>query len=256
MEAKAVPVAGERALLVSSRSGRTLVVADLHIGIEHELKKEGILIPSATPIMLQRLKSLIKQTTSSSLVILGDLKQSFAWTPYAEEQTVLDLIEPLSKLVTIEIVPGNHDGNLDRILPKAKIYHSSGFIKDKIAYFHGHAWPNEALLEAKTLVLAHVHPNIAIRGRMGSRNKEPCWIRAPILEKALLEHYPKAKLPENQSAIVMPAFNPLLGGMPVNKSLRTVPKGYRLAFNKCIDFRNGEVFLIDGTNLGKLKGIR
>ncbi len=256
MAPKALPLVNERALIVSEAGSKTLVIADLHIGLEHELSKYGIRVPSATPNMLLRVEALIKQVKPSRLLILGDLKHSFAWTPYGEELALNDFIRPLKKLVKLEIVPGNHDGNIGKLLPDTKLYSSKGFLRDRVGYFHGHAWPGEKLLTADILVCAHVHPNVSITGMLGSRHTEPCWLRAGLLSKQLRSRYKKAKINKKAEVIVMPAFNPLLGGLPVNKHLKKLPSGYRLAFNKCIDFPDSEVFLMDGTNLGKMKGIK
>ena len=44
----------------------------------------------------------------------------------------------------------------------------------------------------------------------------------------------------------MPAFNPLCGGMAVNQEGITGPIG------KIIDIQNTQMYLIDGTSLGKV----
>ena len=47
----------------------------------------------------------------------------------------------------------------------------------------------------------------------------------------------------------MPSFNPLCGGIAVNQQGISGPLG------KLIDAKNGEVYLIDGTSLGRVKSI-
>ena len=66
----AEPVAGERALLHAPRGGpRTLVVGDLHIGIETDFAIGGVKLPSGTPAMVARLQSLAQKTRARKLVI-------------------------------------------------------------------------------------------------------------------------------------------------------------------------------------------
>jgi len=54
--------------------GKTLVVSDLHIGIEHSFRKSGIKIPSGTENMKKSILEMIDETGAEKLVILGDLK--------------------------------------------------------------------------------------------------------------------------------------------------------------------------------------
>ena len=63
----------------------------------------------------------------------------------------------------------------------------------------------------------------------------------------LEEKYPSSSHPE---ILVMPAFNPLCGGIAVNQEGITGPIG------KITDIRNARIYLIDGTSLGKVKDIK
>ena len=53
------PITNEPALFIKNK--KILVVADLHIGIESELREYGINTPSKTKDMLDRLNFLIKK---------------------------------------------------------------------------------------------------------------------------------------------------------------------------------------------------
>ncbi|MBN2518761.1 MAG: phosphoesterase, partial [Candidatus Altiarchaeota archaeon] len=64
--------------------GNMLVVADLHNGIEYELHKKGVEVPSQTQAKLERLKSIIDETRPKRLVILGDLKHNIPITSRQE----------------------------------------------------------------------------------------------------------------------------------------------------------------------------
>jgi metallophosphoesterase superfamily enzyme len=61
----------------------------------------------------------------------------------------------------------------------------------------------------------------------------------------------KAKSPK---LIIMPAFNDILGGLPLNR-LGTSRMGPILRSGS-LDTANSEVYLLDGTFLGKLRSIR
>ncbi len=53
----------------------------------------------------------------------------------------------------------------------------------------------------------------------------------------------------------MPAFNNLLGGTPVNIKATTDELLGPLLKNNFIDTKTAEIYLLDGTFLGKLKNI-
>ncbi len=53
----------------------------------------------------------------------------------------------------------------------------------------------------------------------------------------------------------MPAFNRLLGGVPVNVKKMSNELLGPLLKNNFIDMNNAEIYLLDGTYLGKLKNL-
>ena len=69
------PIPGEPALFVQNTSA-TLVIADLHIGIERELYRSGINIPSQTKKIFDRLLKLIADHSPDRIVLLGDVKHN------------------------------------------------------------------------------------------------------------------------------------------------------------------------------------
>src|SRR2546428_822224 len=76
----------------------------------------------------------------------------------------------------------------------------------------------------------------------------PCWMRVPFLRKH--KRYPK--LP--REAIVVPSFNELCGGMPVN-DVRARFIG-PLFDEALVRVEDASIHLLDGTNLGRLGDIK
>jgi len=64
---------------------------------------------------------------------------------------------------------------------------------------------------------------------------------------ALKERYPNTSDP---NILVMPAFNPLCGGIALNSEPIIGP------FGKIIDIINADVYLLDGSSLGKVNDIK
>jgi metallophosphoesterase superfamily enzyme len=138
---------------------------------------------------------------------------------------------------------------LKHIVPRSVRFKPAyGFRLDGTGFCHGHAWPYKKVMESKVLVMGHNHPAAAFRDSMGHRQIVPCWMRVPFLRKH--KRYPK--LPKE--AIVLPAFNELCGGMPVN-DIRARFLG-PLFDEDIVRVDEASLHLLDGTYLGRLKDLR
>jgi putative SbcD/Mre11-related phosphoesterase len=275
------PLMPHPAVLVKTKKTRVLVVADLHIGWEIALSEKGIHVPTQMPKLLRKLKMLINLYKPEKLLIIGDVKHTVATAEISEWHEVPDFFTELEPLVKeIEVIRGNHDGNLDPLLPEGiKVLPSSGTIVDDVGFFHGHRWPSPALLKCKTIVMGHVHPVIAFRDPAGFRITRQVWVKANcdkeqltriLLEKnkirienspqqTLLKHY--GVKPKTSQLFIMPSFNEYLGGKPLNeensggeaKSEKIVGPILR---TRAVDLENAEIYLLDGTFLGALSQLR
>ncbi len=239
------PILDEPALLLKEKN--LLIIADLHIGIERELQENGLQVPSQTNQMEQRLLSILQTYEIHDIILLGDVKHNIPTSTIQERTDVkrfLDVIRPFSKL---HIIPGNHDGNIDHLLTAEIIMHpSDGFIFEGIGFTHGHRWPKKDVMQCERLIIGHTHPTIMLTDRLGYRSFEQCWVRSSCVPQKLQEKYPSSK---NMQVLIMPAFNPLCGGVAVNKDPLLGP------FGSILDIENAEVYLLDGSSLGKVKDI-
>ena len=235
----------EPALLI----GNVLVIADLHIGIEYEIFHSGITIPSQVERLEKRIDALIKQTKAKHLVILGDVKHQVPTISWQEYREIPDFLNHFK--IKISIVKGNHDGNIERLTSNADVYEPSGFKIKDVLLTHGQAWPNEKDLNAKYMVMGHVHPAVEFWTE-NFRSAEPCWLKCEINNKKLKEKF-GIKTGFKQG-IVMPAFNHLIGGMAFN-SKDFEPLG-PLLNNEVLKWKEAEVYLLDGTLLGNLKDLK
>ncbi|MFQ6009965.1 MAG: metallophosphoesterase [Candidatus Aenigmatarchaeota archaeon] len=229
-----------------------LVIADLHIGIEQELARSGITIPSQLPGIQKRIDSLLKETKARHLIILGDVKHMVPEISWQEKKELPEFLKQLSDRVKTSIVKGNHDGNIEYLAPEGvDVYDSDGFRIENFGFVHGHAWPDKQLLDCEYLIIAHAHPAIEFYSG-GARIVEHVWLRCPVNKKVFERRYKKeCRLRE---AIIMPAFNTLSGGSAFNsKDFRPIGP---LLTNNAVLWKQADVYLLDGTLLGKLEKLK
>ena len=255
----AVPIYGAPALVVSIGRERTLVVADLHLGLEGELAKKGISLPSQIPKVKERLLELIERRKPKRLIFLGDVKHNVPIASWQEWRELPGFFEELTKLVRVEVVRGNHDGGLEGMVPKDVIIHGAKGIvigkRHRIGLMHGHTWPSPELLNTKLIVAAHNHPAVEFRDEIGGRTVEPIWLRAKLDASKFPKKVGRKIEGELPELLVMPAFSELVGGAAVN---REIPKELIGPMFKAgvVKLEKAEAYLLDGTFLGKVRDLR
>ena len=240
------PILNEPALFISNK--KILVVADLHIGIETELREYGLHADSQTQKMIDNLISLCRKYRPKEIVLLGDIKHNIPSSTIQERKDVKNFLEAIQAYGVIHILPGNHDGNIKKISPKDILIHpSDGVIIGNIGFVHGHRWPNKEIMLCEQIIIGHTHPTIMLTDRLGYKTFEPCWLKGKTIEDKLKERYPSSA---EVQILVMPAFNPLCGGIAVNK------EGIMGPIGKIMDIKNAQVYLLDGSSLGRVKDIQ
>ncbi len=274
------PVTPYPAIILQEKSDRALVVSDLHLGWERLLSQRGVHVPSQTPKIKNVVLKLINETKPTRLILLGDVKDAITKVSMEEWKDIPEFFEDIQEKVSeIQVVLGNHDGNLEPLLPEAvKIVPSSGISFGDVGLFHGHAWPAPKLLECRSLVTGHVHPTVAIRDPMGLWITRQVFVKAPcnseLLAKSLL-NYLGTKVGEDVSGVlneqhkielnveqlfILPSFNQFLGGRPINERRRAKKKADAyigpILRSGCVNIDDAEVYLLDGTFLGTVKQLK
>jgi putative SbcD/Mre11-related phosphoesterase len=268
------------AALIRLAKTKTLVIADPHIGWEMALQAKGIHVPSQTPKLLKKLTWLLSKHKPDSLLILGDVKYTVVAAEPGEWHDIPDFFTETHRHVTdISVVRGNHDANLEPLLPEeVKILPATGARIGEIGLFHGHKWPSLTLLKCKTLIMGHVHPVVVFRDPAGFKITRQIWIKAKIntnqLSKTLLQKNrvkiqgtPEDTLqkhfnfkPQATQVFIMPSFNDFLGGRAVNEVTPRQDGQSQmigpLLRSDIVDLESAEIYLLDGTYLGTLHQLR
>ncbi len=174
--------------------GRTLVIADLHLGYEIAMAREGFYLPRVFHEVVGNLKSLLEEERPRRLVINGDLKHSFVpeWRERRELKTFFDEVSPL--VSEIVLVRGNHDvGTFWLRELGIEVVDELEINGWKIV--HGHK-----LVEGNRFIIGHEHPAIRLRDEVGAIVKIPVFLLGDEL-------------------IVLPAFSPWAYGNDVLREI-------------------------------------
>jgi putative SbcD/Mre11-related phosphoesterase len=263
----------DRALILCFNEFTLLVVVDLHLGFESELlKRKGVAFPIQHPIMLKRLTKLIEKYEVDMLYILGDVKHTLGADCKYNWELLPEFLMTLQDMVELYIIPGNHDGNLESLMPRnMKLENVRGkIIKDEstsVGLFHGHAWPSAELLSARMFVIGHNHPTLH-RYKMvsapdtGRPERKRFGVIVPIIIKSKMDKNCVRQCIGSDviqsdgfgTLISLPSFNELLAGVAVNKSNSNLSGP--VFENNCVDFLSSGVYSIDEIYLGTVKSIR
>lgn len=235
------PVYGIPALMVDF----TLVIGDLHIGVESHLRKKGFHLTSHTRNMIDAIIEAAGDE-ASRLTVIGDVKDSVPGSTKQEYAEIPDFFEELSeRFDIIDVVKGNHDTNIEEFLPsRVNIVPATGLRIGDVGLIHGHTWPSNDVMACETLVMAHNHPSVMFRDGVGKQTTEPCWVRGRFKAESDDKFL---TLPKN--FIIIPAFNRMLGGSPVN-TIGDDLLGPILNSN-LLDLDNAHLYLLDGIDLGR-----
>jgi putative SbcD/Mre11-related phosphoesterase len=269
------------AAMTKTDAKKTLIIADPHLGWEIALQEKGIHVPSQMPRLLEKLLALLTEFKPDALLILGDVKYTVTASEPGEWHDIPDFFDELcGKVKEIGIIRGNHDANLEPMLPQGVVMHpATGVVEGDVGMFHGHKWPSPALLQCKTLFMGHLHPVVVFRDPAGIKLTRQIWMKANCVTEALAKvllqkhgvklegtaadtvkkHY--GFKPRTTQLFIMPSFNDFLGGRPVNESHPKKELGAEALVgpvlrSEAVDVENSETYLLDGTYLGTLHQLK
>ena len=182
---------------------KTLILGDVHIGLESSMNKNGVLIPRFQFNDLKKeTEELLKKLKPKKVVINGDVKHNFGSVSKEEWKQTIEYINLITKYCEIIILEGNHDKLLKIIAEKKEIELKEYYYEEGIYVVHGDKIPkDEEFKKAKTIIIGHEHPSISLR--MGTRQETyKCFLKGEY---------------ESKELIVMPSMHELSEGTDVLK---------------------------------------
>lgn len=158
-------------LSIYLRKEKTLIISDIHIGLEEAMNKGGVLVPRLQlKRLLEELENIIKETKPQKIVINGDLKHEFGSISEQEWRDTLKVLDFVGKNAgEIFLVRGNHDKILGPIAGKRDINIVDYLKIGDIYITHGDKLPkNKEFADSKIVIIGHEHPAVSIREKSRS----------------------------------------------------------------------------------------
>jgi uncharacterized protein len=177
-------------------SSKTMVLADLHLGIEASLELDGLQIPrSQGQEMKGRISVAAGSVRPQRIIVLGDLKHEFSQNLDQERREVKGVLEHMLSMADVTVVKGNHDNYLANITSRMGIDLVDELDVDGYHLVHGHV-----ASDARPLLQGHEHPSVRLFDGVSGHIKLPAFL-----------HFQEGQV------LVLPAFSPLAAGNDINR---------------------------------------
>ncbi len=217
----------------------TLVIADVHIGYEEALNKQGILVPRLQfEEMVKRMERIFNSLQGKKIervVVNGDLKHEFGTISEQEWRNTLKFLDLLAKHCNeVILIKGNHDTILGPIARKRNVKVVDNVALDDVLIVHGNKVPNN-IKDYNTIIIGHEHPAVSLKE--GPRVEQfKCFLKGKY---------------EGKNLIVQPSFNTIIEGTDILRDEILSP-----FLQQNLD--NFDVYIVEDNlyHFGKLKGLR
>lgn len=217
----------------------TLVIADVHIGYEEALNKQGILVPRLQfEEIVKRIGAIFRQLKGRKLktiVVNGDLKHEFGTISEQEWRNTLKFIDLLGKHgKEIILIKGNHDTILGPIAKKRNVRVLDKIGIGRVLITHGNKVP-DTFKSYNTIIIGHEHPAVSLR-------------EGPRIER--FKCFLKGKY-KGRNLIVQPSFNSMVEGTDIFRDKILSPFLHQ-------NLDNFDVYVVEDKvyEFGKLRNLR
>jgi len=231
----------EPALILESDK-KNLVISDLHIGFEDKFSSSKIMIGRNSSIneIISNVTKIIKKENPDTLILLGDIKSSIQSITKSEWEDIPYFFEEIKNSLEVILIPGNHDANIDRLIPNyVTMISSKGMIIEDVLLTHGHTMPSDNYSNVNNIIMGHIHPVYFDKNSL--LNGERIWISIQT-NKSEIFSSAKGKI----NITIIPSFNPYF--------YATEKKHYKKSISPIIekikDSAIAKIVTLDGTIIG------
>ncbi len=231
----------EPALIVEEKR-KNLVISDLHIGFEHKFSsnKNTVRKNSSINEIISNVTKIIKKENPDILILLGDVKSSIQSITNSEWKDVPYFFEEIKNSLEVILIPGNHDSNIDKLIPSdVTVISSKGMIIDDVLLTHGHTMPSKNYSSVNNIIMGHIHPVYFDKNSL--LNGERIWISIKT-DKSKIFPSTRGEL----NITIVPSFNPYF--------YATEKKYYKKSISPIVekikDSTMAKILTLDGTIIG------
>tara|TARA_B100000953_G_scaffold69571_1_gene56007 strand:+ start:369 stop:1115 length:747 start_codon:yes stop_codon:yes gene_type:complete len=190
------------ALIIEGQE-KNLVITDLHIGFEDNLSQNNIFLGKNTTVneSIKEVEKILVKTKPDSLILLGDIKSGIKSITKTEWNDVPIFLEKIKKRINMTIIPGNHDANIEKLIPEGiSLATTKGIIIEDTLLTHGHTMPSENFSSVSKIIMGHVHP--VFFQEKSIINGERVWVTIKCNKQKI---FPSKT--GNLEIIIIPTFN-------------------------------------------------
>ena len=228
--------------LILDGEKKNLIITDIHIGFENSMASNEIFIGKNSTIneTISEISEIIDSENPDSVILLGDVKSSVKSIGKSEWDEVPKFFEEIRKKCDVTLIPGNHDANIQRLVPdNISMISSTGMVEENILLTHGHTMPSENFSHVDKIIMGHLHPVFFQEDSV--INGQRVWVSIKT---------EKEKIFPNKSGelgiTIVPSFNKYF--------YATHRKKYKKSISPIIDridsISNARIVTLDGTIIG------
>jgi len=228
--------------LILEAGRKNLVISDLHIGFEHKFSSNKTTNRKNSSIneIISNVTKIIKKENPDTLILLGDIKSSIQSITKSEWKDVPYFFEEIKNSLEVILIPGNHDANIDKLIPNdVTLISSKGMIIEDVLLTHGHTMPSENYSNVNNIIMGHIHP--VFFDKRSLLNGERIWISIKT-EKSEIFSSAKGKI----NITITPSFNPYFYAT----EKRYYKKSISPIIERIKDSAIAKIVTLDGTIIG------
>ena len=229
------------ALLIEGQK-KYLAITDLHIGFESNFTSNEIFIGKNTTIIetINDLSEIIDSEKPDSVILLGDVKSSIKSISKIEWNDVPLFFEKIKKKCNVILIPGNHDANIQHLVPEdVSLISSTGMVDDNTLFTHGHTMPSQNFAHVKKIIMGHIHPVFFQEDSIV--NGEQVWISIKA-EKGQIFPSESGEI----EIIIVPSFNKYFYATNKKKYKKSISP----IIEKIKQVSSARIVTLDGTIIG------
>ncbi len=235
-------------ILILEGEKKNMVITDIHIGFENSMATNKIFVGKNSTIkeLIQELTEIIDLEKPDSVILLGDIKSSIKSISRNEWDEVPLFFKKIREKCDVTLVPGNHDANIQRLIPdNISMISSAGMVEENILLTHGHVMPSENFSHVDKIIMGHIHPVFFQEDSI--INGQRVWVSIKT-EKENIFPNKKGEI----EITIIPSFNKYF--------YATHRKQYRKSIspiiNKIKTIEKAKIITLDGTIIGNESNIK